>query len=169
MMGWGIAAVQRRQIRSIATGIIGLGLSATTILPSAIGADSDQPESSREEASASYASDKITTQISGIRTLLLNQTSALQKQTSDIAAALQKQSSDIAAALQKTSALETRIDGELRRTNETVSRMRSDLDEHIRTHKPSVIVTPPAEPKPPIVKKVVHIHRHYYPCCEPCW
>src|ERR1700730_15969986 len=125
MMGWGIAAVQRRQIRSIATGIIGLGLSATTILPSAIGADSDQPESSREEASASYASDKITTQISGIRTLLLNQTSALQKQ-----------SSDIAAALQKTSALETRIDGELRRTNETVSRMRSDLDEHIRTHKP---------------------------------
>jgi hypothetical protein len=179
MMGWGIAAMQRRQIRLIATGIIGLGLFTTTILPSAIGAEGDAPGSSRDGAGASYTPDDIKTQISGLRTLLLNETSALQKQTSDIAAALQKQTSDIGAALRKqtedTGALQKQtadiaiaLRDQATSLRSEINTVRTALNEHVAAHPPPPPPTPP-ESKPPIVKKIVHIYRHYYRCCEPCW
>lgn len=173
-MGVGSAAVLRHQIKLIATGVLGLGLSATTIVPSAMLADERE---SSPPPQADHPHDplrSINEQISGIRSLLLNQTSALQKQTAalqDQTAALEKKLDAQTAALEKrldtrTLDIERKLDTQTAALRTEIGKVRADLNTHVAEHSASHSIE---TTRPPPPRRVVHVHRYYYPCCVPCW
>jgi flagellar biosynthesis chaperone FliJ len=125
----------------------------------------------------------ITTQISGLTLLLQNQTSALQNQTAALEKKLDNQTSTLqnqTAALEKkldnqtsalqnqTAALERKLDSETKELRTEIGTVRKELRDHMAEHPPPPVRLP-VETKPQVVKRIIHIHRYYYLCCEPCW